>query len=133
MNLNIEAVGPSKSGKALRVKVGNDWYGANKDSGLMPGMVIDAIVEDGQYGKWITAWKKAQESAVPQVSPKTQVERTGAAPSPSAGAAPVWGNFVSNQVAHAIQAGLITNPGDLKIWAAAAKLAFEELNRDTPF
>ena len=125
--LTIDAVTDSKTGKSLRVKAGEDWYGANKDSGLTKGMTVEAEVSDGEYGKWIDKWKPTNGSAEPQVSPKTQVERTGAAPSPSVVSAPVWGNFVSNQVAHAIQAGLITDPSQIKLWAAAAKQAFVEL------
>ncbi len=45
----------------------------------------------------------------------------------AAGAAPVWANFVSNQVAHAIAAGRIDDPEQIKVWAAAAKAAFMEL------
>lgn len=36
-----------------------------------------------------------------------------------------WMPFVSNTVAHAIQAGHITGPGEIGTWAKAAKLAAE--------
>ena len=134
MQLQITAV--KQGTKSLVVSAGDGDYFAKKDSGisgLLVGKTIDAEVEVSNYNgkvyKWIGLWK---ESAAPQVSPKTQVERTGAAPSPSAAAAPLWGNFVSNQVAHAIQAGLITDPSHLKVWAAAAKQAYMELS-DVPF
>jgi hypothetical protein len=120
MQLTVESVGPSKSGKALRVKAGGDWYGAKKDSGLSAGMTIEADVSDGEYGKWIDKWKAVNGSA--QHTPDA-----GAKAPAAAGAAPMWGNFVSNQVAHAIQAGLITDPSQIKLWAAAAKQAYCEL------
>lgn len=126
MQLTIESVGPSKSGKALRVKAGGKWYGANKDSGISSGMTIEAEVEDGEFGLWINKWKAVNGSAAPQGHPVTE-PRTASSSAGTAGAAPVWSNFVSNQVAHAIQAGLIQSPEQIKLWAAAAKQAFTEL------
>lgn len=128
MQLTIDSVGPSKSGKALRIKANGSWYGAKKDSGLTQGMTIDAEVSNGDYGAWIDKWKAVNGSAAPQSSPAgLPAGSPVAGQAPSGGAAPVWGNFVSNQVAHAIQAGLITSPEQIKIWAAAAKQAFTEL------
>lgn len=121
--LTIESVGPSKSGKALRVKAGGKWYGAKKDSGLTAGTTIEAEVSDGEYGLWIDKYKPVNGGAAPQ----SAVPARAATPVGSAVAAPVWANFVSNQVAHAIQAGLITTPEQIKLWAAAAKQAFTEL------
>lgn len=123
MQLSVESVGPSKSGKALRVKAGGKWYGAKKDSGITAGQTIEAEVEDGEFGLWINKWKPVNGSAAPQGGAGTSAAGSAA----PAGAAPVWSNFVSNQVAHAIQAGLITNPEHIKLWAAAAKQAFVEL------
>jgi hypothetical protein len=123
MLLNVESVSPSKSGKALRVKAGADWYGAKKDSGITKGMTIEAEIEDGEYGKWIGKYKAvngSNGSSAPQSSPPPSS-------SGAVGAAPIWANFVSNQVAHAIQSGHITSPEQIKIWAAAAKTAFVEL------
>lgn len=127
MQLTVESVGPSKSGKALRVKANGNWYGAKKDSGITTGSTIEAEVSDGQFGLWIDRWKaiSGNGSAAPQGSTGTAPDKSpGVGP---AGAAPIWGNFVSNQVAHAIQAGLITDPSQIKLWAAAAKQAFTEL------
>ena len=123
MLLTIESVGPSKSGKALRVKAGGNWYGANKDSGLAAGMTIEAQVEDGQYGKWIGAY-------TPKTNGNGHAGQQTSSPSSSSGAgaaAPVWLPFASNTVAHAIQAGHITQPGQVSAWAKAAKEAVEAL------
>ena len=125
MLLNVENVTTAKTGKSLRVKANGDWYGAKKDSGITAGMAIDAEIEDGDYGKWIKAYKA---NAAPQEAATSASRREGPS-APPAGAAPIWANFVSNQVAHAIQAGLITDPGQVKLWAAAAKQAFEELTK----
>lgn len=127
MQLQIESVGPSKSGKALRVKANGTWYGAKKDSGISAGMTIEADTSNGDFGLWIDKWKPVNGSAAPQSSPAQTAGSGVAAQAPSGGAAPVWGNFVSNQVAHAIQAGLITSPEQIKLWAAAAKQAYIEL------
>lgn len=124
MQLTVENVTTAKTGKSLRVKANGDWYGAKKDSGIAAGMTIEAEVEDGQFGKWINAYKKVGNgSAAPQAGPGAG-HSTAANP---AGAAPVWLPFASNTVAHAINAGIIKEPADVKAWAAAAKQAFQEL------
>lgn len=124
MQLQVIKVSPSKSGKALRVQGGDlQWYGAKKDSGIAEGMTIEAEVEDGQFGKWINKYK--QVNAAPQALAVTG--NGSSSSSQPAGAAPIWANFVSNQVAHAIAAGRIDDPEQIKVWAAAAKAAFVEL------
>lgn len=126
MQLRIESVGPSKSGKSIRVKANGSWYGADKDSGITAGSTIEAEVSNGDFGAWIDKWRAVNGSAAPQVSGSEPGSKDR--PTTPAAAVPVWGNFVSNQVAHAIQAGLITDPSHIKVWAAAAKSAYEELN-----
>lgn len=125
MQITIDNVSTSKTGKSLRIKSGNDWYGANKDCGLSKGMTVDAEVSHGDFGAWIDKWKPIG-SAAPQVAGEAQASTPKASAVPAV-AAPVWSNFVSNQVAHAIQAGLIQSPEQIKVWAAAAKQAFVEL------
>jgi hypothetical protein len=115
MQLSVEQVTTAKTGKSLRVKANGEWYGAKKDSGITAGTTIEAEVSDGDYGKWIDKWKAVEGPNGSKPAPHVP---TGA---------PAWGNFVSNQVAHAIQAGLITSPDQIKVWAAAAKTAYEEL------
>lgn len=126
MQLHIDKVGPSKSGKALRVKCGSDWYGAKKDSGVQEGMTIEAEIEDGDFGKWIGKYRQITNgNGAPNAA--QQPSTSSSSGSGAVGAAPVWANFVSNQVAHAIAAGRIEDPDQIKIWAAAAKSAFMEL------
>lgn len=123
--LTVESVGPSKSGKALRVKAGGKWYGAKKDSGIQAGQTIEAEVSDGEFGLWIDKWKPANGSAAPQGGALTEspASRNGGNP---AVAAPWWANFMSNVVGQAIAAKAIDDPHQIKIWALAAKEAAQE-------
>lgn len=124
MQLNVEKVTPAKTGKSLRVQAGGVWYGANKDSGVQVGMVIEADIEDGDFGKWIKTYR-AVGGAPASTAPlnKTAAE-IGGKLSP---VAPAWLPFASNTVAHAISSGAAKIPADVKPWAEAAKKAFEEL------
>jgi hypothetical protein len=122
MQLTVENVTPAKTGKSLRVKANGEWYGAKKDSGITAGMTIEAEVSDGDYGKWIDKWK-ALAAQVPAQPPAQQKTGNG---TPPAGT-PTWLPFASNTVAHAISAGLINEPGQVSMWAKAAKEAFEAL------
>jgi hypothetical protein len=120
MQLTIESVGPSKSGKALRVKAGGSWYGAKKDSGLTAGMTIDAEVSNGEYGAWIDKYKAVSNGngSSGVTAPQTTTNGSGDR---------WYMPFVSNTVAHAINAGIIKEPADIKAWAAAAKQAAQDL------
>ena len=139
MAVMVEEVMPSKSGKALRVKLGGTWYNAFLDSGLngMRGQMIEAEIQTNEkFGPSIKGWKPV---AAPQVPPPPQ---SGFPPAPApAVAAPVPYNqeykpvyagepgdniqpwymaFVSNTVAHAIEKGLITTPLGINEWALKA-------------
>ena len=139
MAVMVEEVMPSKSGKALRVKLGGTWYNAFLDSGLngMRGQMIEAEIQTNEkFGPSIKGWKPV---AAPQVPPPPQ---GGFPPAPApAVAAPVPYNqeykpvyagepgdniqpwymaFVSNTVAHAIEKGLITTPLGINEWALKA-------------
>ena len=128
MQLTIESVGPSKSGKALRVKASGKWYGAKKDSGITTGMVIDAETSNGDYGDWIDKWKVVNGSAAPQgAEPARAAAGAPTSDHTPAGAAPLWLPMASNITAHAINAGIIKEPDDIKAWIAATKQAFTEL------
>ena len=122
MQLTVERIKPTA--KSIVVTAGGREYFAKKDSGITAGITIEADTEDSEYnGKnycWIKKWRPV---AAPDVGmPSARVS------SPAAqGAAPLWSNFVSNQVAHAIQAGLITDPAQIKVWAQAAKNAYTEI------
>lgn len=121
MKLQIESVTPTKTGKSLIVKAGGKDYFAKKDSGIQAGMTIEADTEESEYqGKtnvWIKAWQKVQEDT-PQTTGTNGVNLN-------------WLPFASNAVAHAITAGLIKGPGDIKAWVHAVKEAVE--TADTPF
>lgn len=123
MILSIESVKPTSTGKSLIVKAGGKDYFAKPNSGIQAGMTIDAETKVSEYqGKqntWIEKWKQT----------------TAATPSPQAG---TNGNaaympFVSNTVAHAISAGLITTPDQIAAWANAAYVAAIKLGDDVPY
>ena len=111
--LKIEQATLSKSGKSYNVKVGDKWYLAKTDSNITTavGKTIEAEVSESEYnGKtmyWINEWALVAGQAA-------------AAPPAVSYGAPWWMPFVSNTVAHAISAGLIKTPEDIKAWAAAA-------------
>lgn len=123
MQLTVESVGPSKSGKALRIKAGGKWYGAKKDSGITAGATIDAEVEDGDFGLWINKWKAVNGSqANARAGDEPAVNRIA-----GAGGSPAWLPFASNTVAHAIAAQIITAPNQIEPWVRAAKDAFTKV------
>lgn len=120
MLLNVDLVTKSKSGKALRVKVGDQWYGARLASKLDTfgkGTIDADVKEDETYGPQIEAWRPAQAAPASAAAPS----------SPSGNGSTAWLPFASNTVAHAISAGIIKSPGDVSAWAKAAKDAFEAL------
>lgn len=107
MQLTVDAVTEAKSGKSLRVKCGDTWYGAGLKSGLKKGMVIEAAVEEGQFGPWIDSYREANGAA----KTNGEVKSSGS---------PWWMPFVSNTVAHAISAGYIQDPSQIGAWAKSA-------------
>jgi len=116
MKLHIESAAPTKTGKSLIVKAGGKDYFAKKDSGIQSGMTIEADIEESEYnGKtnfWIKAWKPTEAQADTQQPTGTNGVN--------------WMPFASNTVAHAITAGLIKSPDEIKAWVFAAKEAAEE-------
>lgn len=118
----ITQVTLAKTGKSYRVKIGNEWYGAKKDSGLneqSAGKTISYETETGDYGTWITKWGSASNGNGGQQQ---------AAPSaPTSGVNLAFLPFVSNVVAHAIQCGRIEGPADIQAWADAAYSAAHNL------
>ncbi|HEU4344784.1 MAG TPA: hypothetical protein VFU31_24815 [Candidatus Binatia bacterium] len=122
MQLTIESVQKTKTGKSLGVKANGKDYLAKLDSGIQAGMTIDAETETTDYnGKtytWIGKYR-AVEAA----------KGNGAAP--TGGLA--WLPMASNLTAHAITAGLVKDPADVKLWIAATKQAFEEVSGNPPF
>lgn len=127
MQLTIESVKPSKSGKSLVVKAGGKDYLAKLDSGISQGMLIEAETKDSDFNgsilTWIEKWKTVAAQTTAHAS----------APTSNGGSAPWWMPFVSNTVAHAIQAGIIQNPQQIDAWAVAARLAAQKLESEIPF
>jgi len=121
--LVVEAVTTAKTGKSLRVKAGDKWYGAQKSANLEKGWTILADVQDEGYGPWIKAFKKL-DSTDPEVS---KSKPTGGV------VAPWWAPFMSNVVAHAISAGYIKEPSQIEAWAKGAQLAALNTSSDLPF
>lgn len=123
MQLTIDKIKPTQ--KSIVVTAGGKEYFAKKDSGITAGMTIDAETEDSEYnGKsycWIKKWKAMASTPPAQAKDAPAGGTTG----PAIGNA--WLPFASNTVAHAINAGLIQNPDQVKVWAAAAKAAYAEL------
>jgi hypothetical protein len=121
--IRVDAVTPTASGKAWRVRSGSRWFNAFKDSGIENhvGKVIDAEISTHEkYGDGIEKYKVMETPTVPQGSPKT-----GLPASNEVMVAPWWTTMASNIVAHAIAAGQITGPEQIKAWVAAVRDAAE--------
>lgn len=126
--LVVEVITTAKSGRSLRVKCGEEWFGAAKGSNLesAKGKAILAEVDrDGEWGPWIKTWNLAPSLDQPMKA------------SPTVGStSPWWMPFVSNTVAHAIAAGKIERPEDVGTWARAAMhtaIALDNEADDVPF
>ena len=156
MAVLVEQVTMSKSGKALRVLLGGTWYNASLTSGLngQVGKYIEAEIQiHEKFGPGIQGWKPAgtqapsQTTAAPQLPPPppanpsppaaaavpTTREPIYAQPAPIGTVAPWFMPFVSNVVAHAIQAGLIKEPAQIRAWLIAAKTAATAHGDGIPF
>ena len=130
MKGTVDSVTKSKTGKSWRVKIGSEFYGANFDSKIdgAVGKYIDFEWDDGQFGKWLKSWgpehtqAPVMGAAVPaQGVPRSNGDRW-------------WLAFTSNQVAHAIAAGIIKEPQQMRVWAVAARAAIDAADgQDLPF
>ncbi len=121
--MQVADVMDAKSGKSLRIKLGSQWYGAYKDSGITKGMVIDPIIETlDKGGPWIVRY--TQSSSAPQAqqvhSPLPANPPSSARAEPDDNIQPWWSAFMSNVVAHAIDKGLAANPEAINQWALKA-------------
>ena len=130
----VKSVVPSKTGKAWRVSIGDKYYGASFDSKLdtMVGQNIDFDFDDGKFGPWIKTW--GPDHTQPSTpTPQAIVAPPGQSSKVSNGDR-YWLPFVSNQCAHAIAAGIIKEPQQMRVWAVAAKAAIEAADgSDLPF
>jgi hypothetical protein len=120
----VESCAPTKSGKALRVKLAGSYYNAYLDSGLdkAVGRAIDCqITPDKGFGLGIGQWTLAKDvpGPVKEAETRTPVSSNGDR---------FYMPFVSNVVAHAIAAGQIKTPADLNQWAKAAYDAAQALD-----
>ena len=130
MAVMVEEVMPSKSGKALRVKLGGTWYNAFLDSGLngMRGQMIEAEIQTNEkFGPSIKGWKPV---AAPQVPPPPQggfppapapavaaPHYAGEATHPGDNLTPWYWPSVSNLCAALVAKGVVTKPEELNMWA----------------
>ena len=119
MKVTVEKVEKSKSGKSYNVQAEGRWY-TSKAAGI-----------EQTAGKTIEATTGAFN--MPDGTPRPTIESftiVGGAPAPQSSYAPAqngkdrwWLPFVSNQVAHAIAAGLIKQATDIRAFAITAKVA----------
>lgn len=116
--LKIDSCKTSKSGKSLNIQSAGAWYLAKLDSGLdkLVGKTIDCETETSNYNGQDLTWINKYKVYVgtPAGSPITSVAQQ------SNGDIMKFMPFVSNTVAHALQAGLIKESGQVSGWAKAA-------------
>lgn len=124
----IQAVEYSKKG-APKFKINNSWYyaGRCKVEGLHVGAEIE--FESNLFGEQnnlngLQWWKPARGGgqSAPAGNPAQRPSNGATAPS-CAPADALYLPFISNTVAHAIQAGLIKAPADVTAWVLGAKAA----------
>lgn len=129
MKGKVEQLSKSKSGKAWRVLINGKYYGANFDSKIDSALnrFIDYEFDDGKYGLWIQTW--GLDTQPPPIAPASTAQST-----PANGRADRWwAPFTSNICAHAVAAGIIKEPIQLRAWAMAAKNAIEAADGDAGF
>ena len=131
--IRVDAVTPTASGKAWRVRSGSRWFNAFKDSGIENhiGKTIDAEISTHEkYGDGIEKYKVVDTPTGPQGTPTNASGAvSGVRPAlDSNRGAPWYMPFLSNTVAHAITAGLIKGPTEIKVWVLAAKEAAESVD-----
>jgi hypothetical protein len=124
--IRIDDIMDSKTGKSWRVKSGDKWYGASKDllSASDKGKVFEVKISASDFGPWIDSAKAPETAPI--------AAKTGLQASNGSGVAPWYMPFISNCVAHAISAGLVKEPTDVKVWVLAAKQAAESMD-DVPY
>jgi hypothetical protein len=122
--IRIDRAELTKSGKSYKILGGGKTYYAKPEQALqdMVGQTIDAEVKMSEYNGtemwWINAYTKVRQDAAPQDAGAPKIY--SASP-----IAPMWLPMASNIVAHAIAAGLIKEPPDIRTWVFAVKGAVE--------
>ena len=142
----IETVERARSGKSWRVKINGQWFSCKEDSiQQMIGQVITFTPEYSEYrGKsyaWLNDWTNGTTGAAPPVPPAPPVpqgQQNSSAPPRQQVDPHACLPMTSNLVAHAIAAGAITSPEDIRPWAQAAfntamSLLSDEPDDDIPF
>ena len=122
----VEAVELSKTGKSYRVKMAGKWY-TSRAKGIeqAAGKHIEPVygvydAPDGSKLETIQVFTYIIEApAQPAAAPSGPQGTTLPFPV-QAGRDRWWMPFVSNTVAHAIAAGIITKPEQITYWAKAA-------------
>ena len=126
MLLNIDKVKPTA--KSLVLTAGGKEYFAKKETGITAGMVIDAETKSSDYnGKtyvWIEKFKIANENHAGQGTASEVRAGSSEGLKPNA-LAPAWLPMASNVVAHALNAGVLKEPSDVKAWVLAVRNAVE--------
>ena len=131
--LHIESVKLTASKKNYSVKADGKYYVAALRTGIeqQVGHSIDAVL--GSF----TSASGQEVSTIEGFTLVEQAKLPISGPSASNGHDRWWVPFVSNQVAHAIQCGLVKELGDIAPWARAAKIAILSADRmedgDIPF
>jgi hypothetical protein len=135
----IDRAQMSKSGKTLRILIGDTWYSTDNFALQQAvGRPIEFNVGTSEYGGKTIYWANDAElagngGAPHTANPAAHAPRPPNAPSRSVPsgvpaselAARDFMPFTSNQVAHAIAAGLITSPDQLLAWTKAAFAAIK--------
>lgn len=116
MSIRVDDVMKSSTGKSWRVKSGNQWYGADLDSGVehMKGQTVNVEIKPSKAGPWL----KIVGDVVPSPMPTPT-------PTPRQDGDMRWLPMASNTVNAAIAAGLIKEHNQIKVWVLAVKEAVE--------
>ena len=129
----------SKSGKSYIVQIAGQGYFAKLDSKLdqAVGQSIDYSVDPQNYqGKtinWIRDWDFDRAPSAPPVM-GSAIPAQAPQPAKQSNGDRWWLNFVSNVVAHAVQAGHIKTTQELRVWAVGARSAIDAADgQDLPF
>lgn len=124
----IQQAKMSQSGKSLSVLINEVWYSTKAfELNTMVGATIDFEYSTSEFNgnkmNWLNAYTPVTQQGGNQSAPQQQTP----APSGSSGELPM--PFISNVVAHAIQANKIQNPSDITAWANGALQAYQQLGK----